>query len=62
MKVAVDPELCSQCGLCVEIAPDVFEMGDTTAVVLVETVAPGLENDVREAAEGCPETAITVSD
>jgi ferredoxin len=61
MKVAVDPELCSQCGLCVELAPDVFEMGDDSAVVLVEIVPPDLEDDATEAAESCPEEAISIA-
>lgn len=60
MKVRVDPELCSLCGLCEEIAPDVFELGDAAAEVKVEQVPENLQKDAREAADSCPEGAITI--
>ena len=62
MRVTVDGDLCSRCGLCVELAPDVFEMGDDSAVVIVDEVPADHVEEVREAAEGCPEGAITIEE
>ncbi len=62
MKAVVDPELCSLCGLCEEIAPDVFELGEEHAVVKVDTVPKDKEEDAKEAADSCPEGAITIQE
>ncbi|NQT75626.1 MAG: ferredoxin, partial [Candidatus Omnitrophica bacterium] len=38
MKVKVDEELCVGCGLCVNAAPDIFEMKEDKAITKTETV------------------------
>jgi len=60
MKVKIDDNLCTGCGLCVDNCPEVFEMGDAVAKVLVDKVPAELEEKAREAAETCPVDAITV--
>ena len=60
MKVKVDEDLCTGCNLCVDTCPEVFEMGETVAVVKVDVVPVELEDKAREAAEGCPVEAIEV--
>ena len=61
MKVKVDVEKCSSCGLCAESCPDVFEMGDDDiAKVKVETVPADGEAAMKEAVENCPTEAIIV--
>lgn len=63
MKAAVDQEDCLGCGVCVDVCPEVFEMGrDDKAEVIVEVVPLEAEDRCREAAEMCPEEAITVVD
>ncbi len=59
MKVTIDSELCTGCGLCESIAPAVFQLGDDgLAHVLNEA---GEEEDAcREAADSCPVGAILV--
>jgi ferredoxin len=54
-------EDCIACERCVEICPEVFEMGDSYAEVKVDTVPAEFEGAVREAAGECPVNAIIVS-
>ncbi|HPS20809.1 MAG TPA: ferredoxin [Candidatus Omnitrophota bacterium] len=60
MKVKVDQDVCIGCGLCAQVAPDVFEMqGDKASVVA--GVSADKAEDAKNAAEQCPVTAITVA-
>lgn len=59
MKASVDPELCIACGLCEEICPEVFELGDRETAEVVGKVE-GNEEAVEEAADSCPTNAIEV--
>ena len=59
MRVRIDDE-CTACGLCVDTCPEVFELGDEIARVLVDEVPPEHEEDVQQAAEECPVEAIIV--
>jgi len=63
MKVIVDEDLCTGCGLCEETCPEVFELGDDElAHVKVDPVPTDMEEQARQAAEGCPVDAITVEE
>ena len=62
MKTKVDPDLCTACELCTDSVPDVYEMKDDVAVVIVDTVPADLEDDVRDAAESCPAEAIIIEE
>ena len=62
MKVKVDEELCTGCGACADICPEVFDLQDDVAKVLAEDVPADLEESVREAAESCPVEAITTEE
>jgi ferredoxin len=59
MKARID-ENCTACGLCVDICPEVFTLGDSHAEVIVDTVPAELENTVEQAADECPVEAILV--
>lgn len=61
MKTVVDLETCIGCGLCVQIAPDVYKMEGDKAVAITAEVPKGKEEDAKSATEQCPVTAITVS-
>lgn len=61
MEVRVNDE-CSACGICEDICPEVFEMGDEKADVKVNPVPADLEEKVRESAEECPVEAIEISE
>jgi len=59
MIVSIE-ETCTACGLCVDTCPDVFEMGDDIAEVIVAQVPPELEESAQQAADECPAEAIIV--
>jgi len=59
MKVRITEE-CISCGLCVDICPEVFEMGDQFAQVKKDGKPEEHEEQVRQAAEECPVAAIIV--
>jgi len=59
MKMKVDPDLCTACGLCEDTCPDVFKMGDEVAEVIADPVPADKEDCAIEAEEGCPVEAIT---
>jgi ferredoxin len=63
MKVRIDTDLCAGFGICVGIAPEIFELHeDGYATVLVSEVPPELEDLVRRAVSQCPAQAISLSD
>jgi ferredoxin len=63
MRARVDSELCISCGLCADVCPEVFEIGDDDkARVKVDPVPPEAEASCREAAEQCPSTAIQIEE
>ncbi len=62
MRATVDPDLCTGCELCVDTAPDVFEMQNDLAVAKVDIVPEDAEDLAREAAESCPAEAIKVEE
>ena len=61
MKTQVTED-CIACNRCVEICPEVFEMGDELAEVKVDEVPSDYEDAVREAADECPTSAIIVEE
>ena len=62
MKVVVDFSICDLHGLCVEAAPEVFQIGDDDALhILNETPPDGLRAKVDKAVRECPTGAISIS-
>ena len=59
MKVRIE-DTCSACELCVETCPDVFQMGEDTAKVIVDEVPPEFKDAAQQAADDCPVEAIIV--
>jgi len=58
-KAYVDPDICTGCGLCTAICPEVFEMdGDVAVARQPDYKALGVEETAREAADSCPVSAI----
>jgi ferredoxin len=59
MRVRVDPRLCEAHALCVEIAPEVFDLGDDVATCDGEP-AEWSRRSVEAAVAACPRQAISV--
>ena len=62
MKAMID-ESCTGCGLCPQICPEVFQMGDDGyAKVIVHEIPQASIDSAREAEESCPVTAIIIQE
>jgi ferredoxin len=63
MRVVVDFNLCESNALCMDAAPEVFEVReDDFLYVLDETPDDSLRAKVEQAARVCPKQAITIED
>ena len=63
MKVVVDLSICDLHGLCVETAPEVFEIADDGALrVLQERPPEDLRAKVEKAVRECPTGAISIEE
>ncbi|WP_155055666.1 ferredoxin [Streptomyces blattellae] len=62
MKVSVDPDRCYGSGDCVYRVPSVFTTEGGFGAVIPGREDTGDDPRVREAAEGCPSQAITITD
>jgi len=69
MKTWVVKEECIACGACGATAPDVFDYDDDgIAFNIIDNnqrtadVPEDIEDDVRDAAEGCPTEAIKIEE
>jgi ferredoxin len=62
VKVDVDADVCAGHGVCVGLAPDVFELTDAGYTVAKTGAVPAEhEAAVRAAVNQCPTGAITIS-
>jgi len=62
MKVKIDENLCTGCGLCADTCPDIFELKGDVASVKKEEVPEENKDCVKEAAENCPVEAIKIEE
>lgn len=60
MKATVNEALCTGCGICEYICPEVFHLEDGIAEVKVITVPQKAEKRCIEAMDECPTNAITI--
>jgi ferredoxin len=63
MRVVVDFDLCESNALCMQAAPEVFEVRDDDFLyILDETPSEELRPKVEEAVRRCPKQAIAIVD
>jgi len=61
MKVIVDYGRCTGLGICESMAPDIFEVSDDGALVLLkEDITDDELQAVEEAVSGCPTEALRI--
>ena len=61
MKAHVNDN-CIGCGLCVDVCPEVFQIGDSGLAEAIDEVPAGKEESAKEARDGCPVQAIDIED
>jgi ferredoxin len=62
MKAVVDEDLCIGCEACEDVCPEVFRVEDDGySHVIAENPDPDLYECIRDAVDGCPTTAISVT-
>ncbi len=62
-RVVVDYDLCESNAICMEIAPEVFEVRDDDYLyVLEEHPSDDLRSQVEEAVVRCPKQAISIEE
>ncbi len=63
IRIVVDYDLCESNAICMQVAPDIFEVRDDDFMyVLNETPAEEARARVIEAVQRCPKQAIKVVD
>ena len=61
MKIVVDYDVCASNGVCMGIAPEVFEVRDDGLLYVLQEQPPAeLQEKVRMAANNCPTGAISL--
>ncbi len=63
MKIVVDFDLCESNAVCMQIAPDVFEVRDDDFLyILNETPAEDDRERMEEVVQRCPKQAVALED
>ncbi|MBO0819889.1 MAG: ferredoxin [Nocardiopsaceae bacterium] len=62
MKIIPDWDRCESNGVCVSIAPEVFDLDDDDNLQIDESAAPAVIEKVRQAVAGCPRSALTLQE
>lgn len=62
-RIVVDFDLCESNAICMQVAPEVFEVRDDDFLyILDETPGEDLRAKVNEAVQRCPKQAISIAE
>jgi ferredoxin len=61
MKLSIDEDLCTGCGICEEMCPEVFQLDDEGVSHIISDDECE-EHDVYEIAEECPSESIIIKE
>ena len=62
-RVVVDYDVCSSTAICMQFAPEVFEVRDDGYLYLLdETPSDDLREKVEQAVRGCPTRALSIAE
>jgi ferredoxin len=63
MRVVVDFDRCQSNAVCMDVAPEIFEVRDDNFLyILDETPAEALRSKLEEAVRRCPTQAISIAE
>ncbi len=63
MEVKIIEDECTACGICEDVCPEVFELGEEdVAIVKINPVPEEYQEACREAADECASEAIVISE
>ena len=62
MKALVDEDICIGSGNCEDTCPAVFQVEDGVSKVQMDKVPQEEEDNVKDAVDGCPVSAITIEE
>lgn len=61
MRIKADFDLCESNGVCVGMAPDVFDLDDDdNLVILADEVPADREEEMRQVVASCPKSALSL--
>ncbi|MBD3426459.1 MAG: ferredoxin [Candidatus Omnitrophica bacterium] len=60
MKAVIDQDKCIGCGLCPQIAPEVYEMKGDKAVTILDEIPEDKAEAAQNGADQCPVAAIEI--
>ena len=61
-EITIDTYLCSNCGTCVEMCPDVFRLDKITRKAALVAEPSEITDAIRQAAAFCPEKCIEIKE
>lgn len=61
IKISVDKDVCIRSTMCIHVAPQTFAQDDDGNTIVMDADGNDYE-DILEAAEGCPVSAITIEE